>query len=215
MNWIEQYRAKLSTPEEAVSAVKSGNKIFISGNAATPFVLIKALAGRKDELEDVEVNHVLLLGEDPLSKPGMEDHFRHNSLFVGPADREAINAGRSDYMPAFLFEIPSFFTQKIIPLDVALVHLSPPDEHGFMSFGVECVASKAAAESAKLVVAQVNEKMPRTLGDSFIHISRVHRIVEVAENLPELERKPFTDVEAKIGLHVAELVQDGANLQLG
>ncbi|MEK6570211.1 MAG: acetyl-CoA hydrolase/transferase C-terminal domain-containing protein [Bacteroidota bacterium] len=215
MNWIEQYRAKLSTPEEAVSAVKSGNKIFISGNAATPFVLIKALAGRKDELEDVEVNHVLLLGEDPLSKPGMEDHFRHNSLFVGPADREAINAGRSDYVPAFLFEIPSFFTQKIIPLDVALVHLSPPDEHGFMSFGVECVASKAAAESARVVVAQVNEKMPRTLGDSFIHISRVHRIVEVAENLPELERKPFTDVEQKIGQHIAELVEDGATLQLG
>ncbi len=215
MNWIEQYRAKLSTPEEAVSAVKSGNKIFISGNAATPFVLIKALAGRKDELEDVEVNHVLLLGEDPLSKPGMEDHFRHNSLFVGPADREAINAGRSDYVPAFLFEIPSFFTQKIIPLDVALVHLSPPDEHGFMSFGVECVASKAAAESARVVVAQVNEKMPRTLGDSFIHISRVHRIVEVVENLPELERKPFTDVEQKIGQHIAELVEDGATLQLG
>jgi acyl-CoA hydrolase len=215
MNWIEQYKGKLSSAEEAVSSVKSGNKIFISGNAATPFVLIDALAARKDELEDVEVNHVLLIGEDPLSKLGMENHFRHNSLFVGPADREAINEGRSDYVPVFLFEIPSLFTRGIIPLDMALIHLSPPDEHGFMSFAVECVASKAAAESAKLVVAQVNEKMPRTLGDSFIHISRVHRIVEVSEELPELERKPFTDVEAKIGLHVAELVEDGATLQLG
>ena len=215
MNWIEQYKAKLSTPEEAVATVASGNKIFISGNAATPFVLIDALAARKDELEGVEVNHVLLLGEDPLSKPGMENHFRHNSLFVGPADRAAINEGRSDYVPAFLFEIPSFFTQRIIPLDVALIHLSPPDEHGFMSFGVECVASKAAAESARVVVAQVNEKMPRTLGDSFIHISRVHRIIEVSEELPELERKPFTDVEHKIGQHIAELVEDGSTLQLG
>jgi 4-hydroxybutyrate CoA-transferase len=215
MNWIEQYKAKLSTAEEAVSSVKSGNKIFISGNAATPFVLIDALAARKDDLEDVEVNHVLLIGEDPLSKPGMENHFRHNSLFVGPADREAINEGRSDYVPVFLFEIPSLFTQKIIPLDVTLIHLSPPDEHGFMSFGVECVASKAAAESSQLVVAQVNEKMPRTLGDSFIHISRVHRIVEMSEELPELEKKPSTDVEAKIGQHIAELVEDGATLQLG
>jgi 4-hydroxybutyrate CoA-transferase len=215
MNWIDQYKAKLSTVEEAVSSVKSGNKIFISGNAATPFVLIDALAARKDDLEDVEVNHVLLIGEDPLSKPGMENHFRHNSLFVGPADREAINEGRSDYVPVFLFEIPSLFTQRIIPLDVTLIHLSPPDEHGFMSFGVECLASKAAAESARLVVAQVNEKMPRTLGDSFIHISRVHRIVEVSEELPGLERNPPTDIEAKIGLHVAKLVEDGATLQLG
>jgi len=215
MNWVEQYKAKLSTPEEAVSPIKSGNKVFISGNAATPFVLINALAARKDELEDIEVNHVLLLGDDPLSKPGMERHFRHNSLFVGPADREAINEGRSDYVPIFLFEIPSLFTQRIIPLDVALIHLSPPDEHGFMSFGVECVASKAAAESARLVVAQVNEKMPRTLGDSFIHVSRVHRIVEISEELPELERKPSTDVERKIGQYVAELVEDGATLQLG
>src|SRR3989304_1771401 len=111
MNWIEQYKAKLSTAEEAVSSVKSGNKIFISGNAATPFVLIDALAARKDDLEDVEVNHVLLIGEDPLSKLGMENHFRHNSLFVGPADREAINGGGSDYVPVFLFEIPSLFTQ--------------------------------------------------------------------------------------------------------
>jgi 4-hydroxybutyrate CoA-transferase len=215
MNWIEQYKSKLSTAEEAVSPVKSGNKIFISGNAATPFVLINALAARKDELEGVEVNHVLLTGEDPLSKPGMENHFRHNSLFVGSADREAINEGRSDYVPVFLFEIPSLFTRRIIPLDATLIHLSPPDEHGFMSFGVECVASKAAAESARLVVAQVNEKMPRTLGDSFIHVSRVHRIVEISEELPELGRKPSTDVERQIGQHIAELVEDGATLQLG
>lgn len=215
MKWIEQYKRKLSSPEEAVSAVQSGNKIYVSGNAATPFVLINALAARKDELENVEVNHVLLLGDDPLSKPEMEGHFRHNSLFVGPADREAVNQGRSDYVPAFLFEIPSLFTQRLIPLDVAFIHVSPPDEHGFMSFGVECLTSKAAAESARLVIAQVNDKMPRTLGDSFIHVSRVHRIVEVSEELPELDRKPFTEIEQKIGQHIAELVEDGSTLQLG
>jgi len=215
MSWVYQYKDKLTGPEEAVSHVKSNDKIFISGNAATPFPLIETLAARKNELRSVEVNHVLLIGEDPLSKPGMEEHFRHNSLFVGSADRQAINDGRSDYVPVFLFEIPALFTRKIIPLDAALIQVSPPDEHGFMSFGVECLTSKAAAESAKFVIAQVNENMPRTLGDSFIHVSRIHKIVEVSKELPELPRRPPSDIEIKIGKHVASLVEDGATLQLG
>jgi len=215
MSWIEAYKRKLVSADEAVSVVKSGNRIYISGNAATPFALIRALAARRDELFSVEVNHVLLLGDDPLSAPGMEEHFRHNSLFVGPADRDAINEGRSDYVPVFLSEIPALFTTGIIPLDVALIHVSPPDEHGFMSFGVEVVATKAAAESAKIVVAQVNDRMPRTLGDSFIHVSRVHKVVEVSDELPELQRKGFTEVEQKIGEYIAELVNDGATLQMG
>jgi acyl-CoA hydrolase len=215
MNWFSQFKEKLTTAEEAVSVIKSGQRIFISGNAATPFTLTHALAARKDELDDVAVNHVLLIGDDPFSKPGMEEHFRHNSLFVGPADRDAVNEGRSDYVPTFLFEIPALFTQGFIPLDAALVHLSPPDEHGFMSFGVECLASKAAAESAKIVIAQVNDKMPRTLGDSFIHVSRVHHIVESSTELPELDRKPPSDVEQQIGKHIAGLVEDGSTLQLG
>ncbi len=127
-------------------------------------LLASGLARRKDDLKDVEVNHILLLGEDPLSKPGMEGHFRHNSLFVGAADRQAIQEGRSEYVPVHLSEIPGLFTDRVIPLDVAFVHLSQPDEHGSMSFGVECAASKAAAESAKLVVAQVNERMPANAG---------------------------------------------------
>lgn len=215
MNWFPLYKEKLTTLEQAVSYVKSGNRIFISGNAATPFMLMESLAARKDELRDVEVNHVLLIGEDPFSKPGMEGHFRHNSLFVGPADRDAVNAGRSDYVPTFLFEIPSLFTRRYIPLDAALIHVSPPDEHGFMSFGVECLASKAAAESARIVIAQVNDRMPRTLGDSFIHVSRVHHLVEVSTELAELERNPPSEVEFRIGKHVAELVEDGSTLQLG
>ncbi|MBI3005532.1 MAG: acetyl-CoA hydrolase/transferase family protein [Ignavibacteriales bacterium] len=215
MTWISQYKAKVVSLAEAVSVVKSGDRIFISGNAATPVLLTIALAERKGDLFDVEVNHVLLLGEDPLAKPGMEQHFRHNSLFVGPADRQAIADGRSDYVPIHLSEIPDLFTDRIIPLDVAFIHTSPPDEHGFMSFGVECAASKAAAESAKIVVAQVNDRMPRTLGDVFIHVSRVHKIVECSEPLQELPESGFSEIEQKIASHIAPLIQDGATLQLG
>jgi acyl-CoA hydrolase len=215
MSWFDEYKKKRVSIEEAVSIVESNNRVYVSGNAATPFKLMEALAQRKDELENVEIAHVLLFGDDPLSKPGMEGHFRHNSLFVGPADRAAVNDGRADYIPVFLYEIPNLFYSKLLPVDVAFIHVSPPDEHGFMSFGVECLASKAAAETARLVVAQVNEKMPRTLGDSFIHFSRVTKVAEVSEQLPELEPVPFTDVEQKIGEHIADLVEDGSTLQLG
>jgi len=215
MPWVEDYKKKLVTAEEAVSVIKSYDRVYISGNAATPYVLMKALAARGHELKDVELVHVLLLGEDPLSRPDMEGHFRHNSLFVGPADREAINDGRADYVPIFLHQIPNLFYSGQMPIDVAMLHLSPPDEHGFMSYGVEVLASKAAAETAKTVIAQVNEKMPRVLGDSFIHVSRVDKIVEVSEDLPELKKKPFTEVERKIGHFIADLIEDGSTLQLG
>jgi len=215
MSWVDDYKKKLVTAEEAVSVVKSGDRVYISGNAATPYVLMKALAQRKDELQDVELVHVLLMGEDPLSKPEMEGHFRHNSLFVGPADRKAINEGRADYVPIFLHQIPDLFYSGQMPVDVAMLHLSPPDEHGFMSFGVEILASKAAAEKAKIIIAQVNDQMPRVLGDSFIHVSRVHKIVEISEPLPELERSPMSEVELKIGQHIAGLIDDGCTLQLG
>lgn len=215
MPWVDDYKKKLVTAEEAVAEINTHNRVYISGNAATPYVLMKALASRKDELEGVELVHVLLLGEDPLSRPGMEGHFRHNSLFVGPADRKAINEGRADYIPIFLHQIPNLFYSGQMLLDVAVLHLSLPDEHGFMSYGVEVLASKAAAETAKIVIAQVNEKMPRVLGDSFIHVSRVHKIIEVSEDLPQLEKKPFSEVERKIGHFIAELIEDGSTLQLG
>ncbi len=215
MSWFDDYKKKKSSLAEAVSIVKSNDRVYVSGNAATPFQLMEALAQRKDELQDVEIAHVLLFGDDPLSKPGMEGHFRHNSLFVGPADRAAVNEGRADYIPVFLYEIPSLFYSGLLPIDIAFMHLSPPDEHGFMSFGVECLASKAAAETAKVVVAQVNDKMPRALGDSFIHVSRVSKIIEVSQELPQLESIPFTEVEEKIGTHIADLVEDESTLQLG
>lgn len=215
MPWVSDYKKKLVSAEEAVAEIKSHNRVYISGNAATPYFLMRALALRKDELEGVELVHVLLLGKDPLSKPEMEGHFRHNSLFVGPADRKAINEGRADYVPIFLHQIPNLFYSGQMPIDVAVLHLSPPDEHGFMSFGVEVLASKAAAEKAKIVVAQVNEKMPRVLGDSFIHVSRVDKVVEISEDLPQLEKKPFSEVERKIGHFIADLIEDGSTLQLG
>ena len=215
MSWVDDYKKKLCSAEEAVSLIQSHHRVYISGNAATPYVLMKALAQRKDELVDVELTHVLLLGEDPFSAPEMEGHFRHNSLFVGPADRQAINEGRSAYVPIFLHQIPELFYSGQMPIDVAMLHLSPPDEHGFMSYGVEVLASKAAAETAKYVIAQVNDKMPRVLGDSFIHISRVNKIVEISEDLPELEKKPATEIEKKIGKFIADLIEDGSTLQLG
>ena len=215
MSWVDEYKKKLVSAKDAVADIKSGERIYISGNAATPYALMKALASRKDELKDIELVHVLLVGEDPLSSREMHGHFRHNSLFVGPADRQAINEGRADYIPIFLHQIPNLFYSGQMPLDAALIHTSMPDEHGFMSLGVEVLASKAAIEKAKVVIVQVNEKMPRIHGDSFVHVSRVDKLVEISEDLPQLEKKPFTEVERKIGHLIAALIEEGSTLQLG
>ena len=215
MNWLDQYKSKVVSVDEAVRIVKSNDRIFLSGNAATPLLLTNALAQRAPELFNVEVNHILLLGSDPLSTLGMAQHFRHNSFFVGPGDRESIAEGNSDFVPVHLSQIPALFRSEYIPLDVALVHLSPPDTHGFMSFGAECGASKAAAENAKIVVAQVNECMPRTLGDVFIHVSRVHKIVECSIPIIEGKQVVASDIEGKIADFIAPMIEDGATLQLG
>jgi len=215
MNWLDQYKSKVVAAEDAVRVVKSDDRIFLSGNAATPLLLTNALAQRAPELFNIEVNHILLLGSDPLSTPGMARHFRHNSFFVGPGDRESIAEGNSDFVPVHLSQIPALFRSEYIPLDVALVHLSPPDAHGFMSFGAECGASKAAAENAKIVVAQVNERMPRTLGDVFIHVTRVHKIVECSVPIIEGKQVVASDIEEKIADFIAPMIDDGATLQLG
>lgn len=214
MRWIEDYRSKLVKAEEAVALIKSGDKISISGNAAAPYVLLNALAQRKDDLKGVGVFTLLMLGENPLSKPDMRGRFRLKSLFVGPADRVAVNEGRADYYPIFLYEIPGLFRTQV-QLDVAVIHTSLPDEHGFVSLGVETIATKAAAETAKVVIAQVNDRMPRVLGDCFLHVSRLSKIVEVSEPLPTLAPKPFSDVENQIAQHITTLIDDRATLQLG
>jgi acyl-CoA hydrolase len=215
MAWFDDYKTKLTTPEKAVKAIQSGHRIYYSGNAATPFLLIEALRNRYQELENVQFNHVLLIGEDPIGDPKYRGHFRHNSLFVGPADRAAVNDGRADYVPVFLHQIPRLFRDRIIPLDAVIVQVSPPDEHGFCSFGVETLATKAACDCARIVIAQVNERMPRVLGDSFIHVSQITHCVETTAPLPELPRRPISDVERQIASHIAPLISDGATLQLG
>lgn len=215
MSWLDDYRGRLETPEQAVRRISSGDRVYYGGNAAIPQALVRALAGRRDELEDVQLNHVLLLGDDPLSAPGTEGHFRHNSLFVGPSDRRAVNEGRADYVPIFLHQIPRLFRAGIVPLDVAMVQVSPPDQHGFMSLGVEVLASKAACEMARTVIVQVNEKMPRVLGDSFLHVSRVNSVVEVTEPLPELIPKPPSELERAIGRNVVGLIEPGSTVQMG
>ncbi len=215
MNWIDDYRSKLRSAAEAVQVIQSGDRVYYGGNAAIPQALVRALADRSGDLEGVQVNHVLLLGDDPLSAPGMEKHFRHNSLFVGPADRAAVNDGRADYVPIFLHQIPRLFYEHIVPLDVAMVMVSPPDEHGFMSLGVETLASSAACQMADKVILQVNEKMPRVLGDSFIHAGRATAIVESSEALPELHAKDASAVELSIGKHIAGLIEPGMTIQMG
>ncbi|RMF65856.1 MAG: acetyl-CoA hydrolase/transferase family protein [Calditrichaeota bacterium] len=214
MKWIEEYKKRVVSAAEAVSEIKSGDRIFSSGNAATPYTILNALADRKDELQGVEVFHLLLMGDDPLSRPEMAGHFRHKSLFVGPADRQAVNEGRADYFPIFLYEIPRLFREQV-QLDVAIIQTSPPDDHGFVSLGVETAATKAAAETAKVVIAQVNEKMPRALGDCFLHVSKLNKIVEVSAELPTLEKKACSEVEKKIAQHIMPLIEDRATLQLG
>lgn len=215
MNWLKDYASKRMSAEKAVQMIKSGDRVYYGGNAAIPWALVRALAARRDELWNVQLNHVLLLGDDPLSTPDMAGHFRHNSLFVGPADRAAVNDGRADYVPIFLHQIPRLFTDGIIPLDVAMVMVSPPDEHGFMSLGVEVLASMAACRAAKKVIVQVNEQMPRVLGDCFLHVSRVDAIVEHTEALPQREVKPPTEVERAIASHIVKLIEPGSTLQMG
>jgi acyl-CoA hydrolase len=215
MSWVDDYRAKLHSLEAAVARVKSGDRVYYGGNAAIPQTLVRGLAQRREELWNVQLNHVLLIGDDPLSAPGMEGHFRHNSLFVGPADRKAVNDGRADYVPIFLHQIPRLFRDGIVPLDVAMLQVSPPDEHGFMSLGVETLASVAASQAAKTVIVQVNERMPRVLGDCFLHVSRVHAIVEATEPLPELVGSPATEVEQAIARNVIGLIQPGSTVQMG
>jgi 4-hydroxybutyrate CoA-transferase len=215
VRWLDDYRAKRVSAGEAVAGIASGARLYYGGNAAIPTALVRALAARYAELDNVQLNHVLLLGEDPLSRPEMAGHFRHNSLFVGPADRAAVNDGRADYVPIFLHQIPRLFDERIVPLDAALVMVSPPDEHGFMSLGVETLATRAACRNAGRVIVQVNEAMPRVLGDSFLHVGRVDAIVEASEPLPELVPHPSTEVELQIGAHVRALIEDGATLQMG
>lgn len=213
--WMHHYRRKLCTAEEAVSIIEDKQTVYMSANAATPLAMERALAARADDFSYLKLVHVLLAGEDILKVEEPGSPFHHLSLFVGPADRKSVNEGISEYVPVFLYEIPGLYTSGKVSLDVAIVQVSPPDNHGFVSIGVECLASLAACECATQVIAQVNDRMPYILGDNFVHVSRFDRIVEVDEDILELHPRKATEVEEKIGFNVASLIEDGATLQMG
>ncbi len=215
--WSHIYESKVTTAEEAVKAIKSGDRIFLTGNCSVPQVLLKALVQRAPELENVEICHALTIGASDYVAPEMEGHLRANALFIGPNVRKAVWEGRADFTPVLLSEFPLVFKKGILPVDVAFVHLSLPDEHGFCSYGIEAGLTKTAAESAKIIIAEVNPNMPRCLGDSFIHVSRIDYIVPVDYPLMEL---PMTtggpsEIHVRIAEHIAELIPDGATMQMG
>lgn len=201
--------------EEALSYVRSGDRVFVHTAAAAPRLLVEALAARAPELTEVEVVQLHTEGPAPYAAPGMERSFRVRCLFIGPNLRAAVAEGRADYVPVFLSEVPALFRQGILPLDVALVQVSPPDRHGFCSLGVSVDGSRAAVETARRVIALVNPQMPRAHGDALVHVSRFAATVETDEPLPEHPRPQLSDVERAIGRHVATLIEDGATLQMG
>jgi 4-hydroxybutyrate CoA-transferase len=179
------YQSRVTTAQEAVKAIKSGQRVFLTGNVSVPQKLLAALVEYAPKLTDVEICQALTVGSADYVAPEMEGHLRVNSMFISANIRKAVQEGRADFTPVFLSEFPLLFKRGILPLDVAIIHVSTPDEHGFCSLGVEVGLTKSAAESAKVIIAEVNEKMPRTLGDAFIHVSRLTHIVPVNYPIPE------------------------------
>jgi len=214
-SWIDEYQKKRVSADEAVKHIRSGDSIYVHSNAAAPLPLIDALVDRADSLRDVEIFHILTMGPARYIEPEYRDSFKVHALFIGPNIRAAVNEGRANYTPVFLSEIPGLFLSGRLPLDVCLVQVSPPDKHGYCSFGVSVDCTLAARKRARLVIAEVNQQMPRTLGRSFVHVSRLDYIVESDRPIPQHVSKPPDDVSREIGRNVASLVEDGATLQLG
>lgn len=221
MRWFDRYQAKKTSAREAVKVIESGQRVHVQPGCAVPTHLLEAMVGRADELENVEVVHILTMGEAPHLDPKYEGHFRHRALFIGHNARRAVAEGRADAMAVFLGEVPRMFSDGTLPLDVCFIHVSPPDEHGFCSFGVDVGVTKAAADASKVVIAQINRLMPRALGDSFIHVSKIDSFVE--HDAPLIEMPQFTPdpddpkntVPLKIGENIVELVNDGDTMQMG
>jgi len=215
MNWEALYRRKVTDVDGALAAIKSGDRVYLAGGAGVPKQLIEGLTRRADQLRDVELTHILTFADAPYVQPQYQEAFRVNALFIGPNVRGAVQKGMADFTPVFLSEIPDLFRHGLLPLDVVLMSVTPPDEHGFCSFGVEVGTTKPAAESAKTIIAEVNARMPRTLGDSFIHVSRLNHIVEVDYPLPEAPQGGSSERHLQVGAHIAGMIPDGATLQMG
>lgn len=217
MDWSTQYQSRVVTAQEAVKAIKSENRVFMTGNVSVPQKLLHALVEYAPNLTNVEICQALSVGLADYVNPEMAGHLRVNTLFISSNVRKAVQEGRADFTPVLLSEFPLLFKNKVLPLDVALIHVSPPDEHGFCSLGVEVGLTKSPAKSARIIIAEVNEQMPRTLGDSFIHVSRLNYIVPVNYPIPEylMSNEGSDAVSQEIAGHIAELIPDGATLQLG
>jgi len=215
MSWQEHYEKHLMSAAEAISDIQAGERIFVGSNAAQPQVLVDALTESTTNPGHNEIVHIMTLGSAPSSNARFRDKFRHNAFFIGANVREAVNECRADYTPIFLSEIPALFRTGQLPLGCALVMVSPPDAHGYCSLGVSVDVVKAAVESARCIIAEVNAQMPRTLGDSFIHVSQVDAFVESDRPLVELSPPVQTEATRRIGRHIAELIDDGATLQMG
>jgi 4-hydroxybutyrate CoA-transferase len=215
MTWSSQYRPKVMTAERAVESVRSGDRIWVSEGCATPQPLLDALLERSPELRDVEIVHMLTLGNAEYTRPEYEGHFRHSGLFLGNNVRGAVAAGRADYTPISLSEIEKLFWSGEMPLDLAFIQTSPPDEYGYLSLGTGIDCSLSAAQCASFVIAEVNEQMPRTLGDTFLHVNKVSAMVETSRPLLELPPAPPSQEQHRIAQNVAALIPDGATLQLG
>ncbi len=200
---------------EAVELIESGQRVYIGGGCGVPTPLIEALLQRSNELRDVEVIHILTAGDDPTTGPEYGDVFRHNALFIGANTRQAVHEGRADFTPVFLSEVPDLFRNWLLPLDVAVIQVSPPDSHGFCSLGVEVGTTLPAAQSARHVIAEINEQMPRTLGDSFIHVSKIDAWINTNRPLLEAPQHAPDEVAEHIGDLIAGLIPDEATLQLG
>ncbi|PHS35128.1 MAG: 4-hydroxybutyrate CoA-transferase [Alkaliphilus sp.] len=215
MEWKKTYKEKILTADEAILKIKSGDKI-VSGHAiAEPTVLLQAIVKNKEKFKNLELAHMVPMQKCDYVSENMKGRLRHNAIFVGAGTRDAVNDGRADYTPCFFSEVPKLFKEGYMEIDTALVHLSPPDKHGYCSFGASVDYTKPAAEHAKLVIAEINEYMPRTLGDSFIHVSKIDYLVDATRPLVELQPPKITDIEKKIGKYCASLVEDGSTLQLG
>src|SRR5512143_2622395 len=203
MSWEMEYKKRLRTADEALACVKSGMRVYIQPGCAEPETLVEALMRRAPDVYDVEIVHMMTMGCAPYVAREMAGHFRHNAMFIGGNVRDAINEGRADYTPIYLSEIEELFESGAMPLDVALIEVSPPDSHGFCSFGVGVDTTLTAAKVARYVVAQVNDQMPRTYGDSFIHVSDIDAIVESSRPLCELEKPEITELHLAIARNVS------------
>lgn len=211
------YKSRVVTAKEAVKHIKSGDRVFLSGNCSVPQMLLSSLVDYAPELDNIEIIQALTIGPADYVSPEMEGHLRVNTIFVSANNRAAVHQGQADFTPVLLAEFPLLFRDDHLPLDVALVHLSPPDNYGFCSIGIEVGLTKSAAEAAKIIIAEVNQQMPRTLGDSFIHISKLDYIVSVDYPLTEMKMgdEKTSEIADKIADYIAELIPDGATMQMG